>query len=290
MCFTAAATRGRTARSVATTVRVRRVTSGLIIGAWAAAASAAAGAEVSVPPPGGSIYRVTRAADVPLLLFGVLGSAIPYALSSRLITPSCPCDPGRVNALDRRAIGNHNHTVGRVSDVTVALALATPLAVSLVGAPDRAALLEDLTVMIEAVTINGALVSLTKLAVRRPLPRTYENEPGLVDDPRGYRSFYSGHTSYAFAALSAAAVTVGLRHDRYLIPWLATALVGTSVAVERVVGGYHFASDVMVGALMGTAVGVAVPLLHARRRGDFRLGLVPAAGGGLVMSLAGSAW
>ena len=42
--------------------------------------------------------------------------------------------------------------------------------------------------------------------------------------------------------------------------------MGSSVAIERVADGRHFPSDVIVGAVMGTATGIAVPLLHARHR------------------------
>src|SRR5205814_9635415 len=134
------------------------------------------------------------------------------------------------------------------------------------------------TVFAETVAINGALVSITKVAVRRPLPRVYEGDPQLIDRTRGYRSFYSGHASYAFSALSATSVTVALRYHRPLVPWLVTVLAGASVAVERVLGGYHFPTDVIVGSAVGTAVRVAVPLLH-RRSSPVRLALRPAQGG-----------
>jgi membrane-associated phospholipid phosphatase len=53
--------------------------------------------------------------------------------------------------------------------------------------------------------------------------------------------------------------------------------------VERVADGRHSPSDVIVGAVMGTAVGIVVPLLHARpqpRRLGLTTGPGPAGGGG----------
>ena len=48
------------------------------------------------------------------------------------------------------------------------------------------------------------------------------------------------------------------------------------MAVERVAAGRHFPSDVMVGAVMGTLVGVLVHALHAA---DSPVTVVPAGRG-----------
>jgi membrane-associated phospholipid phosphatase len=229
-----------------------------------------------------SVYRVRPSVDIPVIAGAALAMIGPYALAARLITPSCPCDPGRVNALDRPTIGRASDLAGNISDATVTVAFAAPVA--LAAATGGRESLEDLVVAAEAVAINGGLVSLTKVAVRRPLPRVYAGDPDLIGRTRGYRSFYSGHTSYAFSALTATSMTIGLRYNRWLAPALITGLVGTSVAVERVLAGYHFPSDVVVGAAVGTAVGIAVPLLHARQWSSWRLTLLPAAGGGLMLS------
>jgi membrane-associated phospholipid phosphatase len=246
--------------------------------------------DTSAPEARRSVYVIKPAIDVPLVLAGVVVSALPYALASRLITPSCPCDRARVSAFDRGVIGNHSNLAGFISDATVGLTLTVPVVLSLVTAPAYATFIEDATVFAETIAINGGLVSATKLAVRRPLPRVYEGDRGLLDNARGYRAFYSGHTSYTFAALSAASMTIGMRTDRYLLPWLITGLAGTSVAIERLLGGYHFPSDVIVGALVGTAVGIAVPLLHARKRSSFRLAVLPASGGMMLSLVRGQSW
>jgi membrane-associated phospholipid phosphatase len=118
----------------------------------------------------------------------------------------------------------------------------------------------------QTLAVNGALVTAAKFLVQRPLPRTYAGDPSLIDRPEGYRSFYSGHTSLVFAGLSATAMTIRLRHGTKVWPWIVTGLVGTSVAVERVADGRHFPTDVITAAIMGSAVGIVVPALHARGR------------------------
>jgi membrane-associated phospholipid phosphatase len=61
----------------------------------------------------------------------------------------------------------------------------------------------------------------------------------------------SGHATTAFAA----AVAIALIHPRLRVPLIALA---TLVAVSRVYLGVHFASDVIVGAAMGTVIAFGV--------------------------------
>ena len=238
----------------------------------------------SLPPPGepglpsaaqarDSIYQLRPFIDIPVILVGVAGTALPYAFSGSIIDPSCPCDRSQVNGFDRGAIGNDSALAGALTDIGAGLAVAAPVVYELLTVHSYPTVLEDLTVYAQVLAVNGAVVTLVKHLVQRPLPRTYAGDPHLVDNARGYRAFYSGHTSLTFAALSAGSMTIGLRHHKYLVPWLTTLAVGSLVGVGRVYGGYHFPSDVLVGAAAGTAIGVVIPLLHARR---FWLTVAPA--------------
>ncbi len=215
-----------------------------------------------------SVYHVSAAVDIPVTVGAGLLLAVPNFYADRLIKPRCPCDPSEVNAFDRGAIGNKSTTAATLSDVTVGVVILAPLvfdAVDLGGF--NQAWWEDAVVFGQTLAINGALVTAAKYIAQRPLPRTYAGDPSLIDKPEGYRSFYSGHTSNAFAALSATAMTIRLRYGEKTWPWIVTGVIGTSVAVERVAAGRHFPTDVIAGAVMGTAVGIVVPWLHSRERG-----------------------
>lgn len=231
-----------------------------------------------------SIYHVSPKVDIPVTLGAALASALPNVYSDRLIKPRCPCDPAEVNAFDRGAIGNQNATAAKLSDVTVGVVIVAPLALDAIDLGGfNEVWWEDAVVFAQTLAINSALVTAAKYIAQRPLPRTYAGDPGLIDRPEGYRSFYSGHTSTAFAALSATAMTIRLRYGEKTWPWVLTGVVGTSVAIERVADGRHFPTDVIVGAVMGTAVGIIVPQLHSRggagsaqatrrSRGGFQMG------------------
>jgi membrane-associated phospholipid phosphatase len=96
-----------------------------------------------------------------------------------------------------------------------------------------------------AATVTALLKDLTDRA-RPPLAG-----PGvhtLIGVPDS-SSFPSGHAATAFAAATA----VGLLHPRLRAPLLALAAM---VALSRVYLGVHYWSDVLVGSLLGTAVGL----------------------------------
>ena len=214
-----------------------------------------------------SIYRVDLAWDIPVSVVAGASIIVPYALTDSIIHPHCPCPVSEVPWFDRWVIGYASDAVDTVSTVTAGLAMVAPLAVDLVDVGPSTPFLEDFVVIAQTELVNGALVTLAKYTVQRPIPRVYSPAlPAVVSSPADYRSFYSGHTSSTFAALTAMSMTWTLRHGDAWWPWVVTGVVGSSVALERLFAGRHFPSDVVVGAAAGTLVGLAVPWLHARAR------------------------
>jgi membrane-associated phospholipid phosphatase len=232
------------------------------LAAWTLAA--AAGIAPAAAAEGHDLYRLRPAVDVPVTLAALAVAGIPYAVPD-VITPRCPCDRAEVNRLDRFAIGHHDERAAVASDVTAGLAMVAPLVADALHLGLGPALRDDAAVFVETLSVNSALVVIAKVLTQRPLPLTYEGRPEYVGRPRGYRSFYSGHTSTVAAALTASAWTLRWRDGEQVWPWVVAGLATASVAVERVAGGRHFPSDVAVGAVAGFAVGTAVPWLHLRR-------------------------
>jgi membrane-associated phospholipid phosphatase len=233
----------------------------------------------SAKPADPSIYRLSPIADGVVTAGAFGATALVYANASSIIHPRCPCRPSEVNGFDRGAIGWNSGVAGDLSDVTAGLTVVAALALDLSDVGFTRAFLEDTVVLVEAEALNSALVTLFKYTVQRPLPVVYAGQaPDLLHSAGGYRSFYSGHTSLAFAALVTGANTWSRRHPGAIWPWVVTVLAGASVGVERVLAGRHFPTDVLAGAAAGTLFGFLVPALHAREGGG-ALSLAPAEGG-----------
>ncbi len=258
----------------------------VVVAALAVApARAAPDAPPAAPSAPVSVYRIDVAWDTSIGVVAAAGILVPYALTDTLIHPHCPCASSDVPSFDRWAIGYTSDTADTISTVTAGVAIAAPVVLDLLDVGASTPFLEDSAVLAEALLVNGALVSAAKYSAQRPIPRVYSPAlPAVVNSPSDYRSFYSGHTSTTFAALTAASMTWTLRHGDAWWPWVVTGVVGTSVAVERVLAGRHFPSDVVVGAAAGTLVGLAVPWLHARGRlGPGTVELAPVAGGTMLV-------
>lgn len=112
---------------------------------------------------------------------------------------------------------------------------------------------------IEASILAAGLITpaIKRVAGRsRPL----ENEGAFAFDPLSdNESFPSGHATNAFAIASVfAAHSTG-----WLVPGIAYTLAA-GVAVSRVNDNVHFTSDVLTGAVIGTAIGRSIVARHRR--------------------------
>jgi membrane-associated phospholipid phosphatase len=226
-------------------------------------ASAPALANPEDPAPA---YHLSVALDVPTLLLGA-GLTSSYLLMNETAPAACAprCDPARINPIDRPFAGRYSTRWQVVGDVaTVGTLVLMPL--TLIAGEGLGNGAHDTVVVAEAVLVTAAVQVTVGYAVGRPRPRLYGDHAPLNErnDANSGRSFFSGHVANCVAATLAASTALrGVHRSKLAWTTLAVGLAGSAlVAVARVGAGSHFPTDVLVGAMVGTAVGIAIPALH----------------------------
>jgi membrane-associated phospholipid phosphatase len=188
---------------------------------------------------------------------------------------SAPDDPARVDAwfcFEGSVNGNMSATAATWSDRLVFATVAGPAFAEIGSGTDRT-LTNHSIVYAETLGVQLALNVTVKHLVRRARPYTHNPNP-LVAEFRQQEggdanlSFYSGHSSAAFAAAVAGSYLFGAKTadpwSRRII-WFSELGLATSTAHLRVRAGMHYYSDVLVGMLVGTGLGIAMPYLHGDR-------------------------
>ena len=147
----------------------------------------------------------------------------------------------------------------------------------------------------EAVAVGLGLVTIGKAIAGRARPRVDVDDPGhfvvgKVWSHEEFRSFPSGHTVMAFSA--AAAVTAETARFWPKQKWLIGTLMYGGAALtgaSRMYNNAHWASDVLMGAAIGTFSGTKIVKYHHSHPGnridDILLGVqvVPMPDGGLAV-------
>lgn len=135
--------------------------------------------------------------------------------------------------------------------------------------PDKFFILQDFLIVADSVLLAISLNSLTKVLTARKRPIFYYGRDQTATDNQygEFLSFFSGHTTLAFAT-AAASTTVAFLRGYRSAPWLAagTGLLALTTGIMRIVGDAHWATDALTGMVVGTAIGIFYPLfLHSRK-------------------------
>ena len=191
--------------------------------------------------------------------------------------------PEDVNAFDRSATRNWSSTWADRSDLgrdailgaSVLVSFAPQVSKVLDGRWREATTLGVLFVE-SAFLVGGTTLVVKGLAGRR---RPYVYNESLPADERlalarsagddVFRSFFSGHSSAAFATAALMSTIYTDLHGRtrasYAL-WAGSMSVAALTGYARVKAGQHYPTDVLVGAAVGTAIGWLVPALHRADR------------------------
>jgi len=226
--------------------------------------------------------------DLHVTLPTIVGSFLIAGGMDFIVKPTMPgphcgtaCDPASLNVLDRGVASNRSDAARAGSNVFLLSSLLVPaltgLGDGLLHRDERglANYAEDLLIMGETQAVNYLLNDLVKFSIRRPRPFTYDTSGAVSDasklSPDSALSFYSLHASATFSAATSYTYLFAQRHPgeaRWSIPvGLVTHALAATTAILRAKAGKHFWTDVLVGAAVGSCVGLLVPYLH-RGGGD----------------------
>jgi membrane-associated phospholipid phosphatase len=236
--------------------------------------------------------------DLPATLaLGTWSLASELSLKDQLAPARCKwCGRNAVDDAARviRAPLNARATAATVSDVlgiaavpAVVLGLDAFLTWRGEGEWQDAAL--DMLLIIEAMTAAQALTQVVKFTTGRERPFVAalpEPEKATTLKPVDNNlSFYSGHTTYAFALVAAGATIARARgYAQWWLMLAAGAPLALSTALLRMVSDRHYLTDVLAGALLGGLIGWGLPTLFHRpvRVGPVEAVLAPSLGGAAV--------
>lgn len=171
-----------------------------------------------------------------------------------------------VPGMDRPFMRPYSKPLHIVGTGTMGLAMLTPAVFAIMPSNEW---LTIGTMYVETMLIANGIKEWTKLLVYRARPYMYFDDypQDKVDDGDWNCSFPSGHTTLAFAG---AAFTTFVFCQcfpdskwKYAVAGGAFGLAAATGAL-RMASGNHFLSDVLVGAVIGTACGFAIPYLHSK--------------------------
>jgi membrane-associated phospholipid phosphatase len=263
-------------------------------------------ASAADPPPGVRRLPYDARADVAVTVIGAMAIVTAESLKG-VIAPSCrwcyrnPDGTDRLNFVDSRARNvlkwSNVKTADSVSNVTAFVltpaaaygltALAASKDHALHGFPVDALIITEATIL--ALDFN----QLAKLALARERPFVHY----LATEERARRglndaendddnvSFFSGHTAATFALASSSGTVASMRGYAYApAVWSVGLSLAAFTGYLRIAGDRHFFTDVLVGAISGTLIGVGVPLIFHSPHPTTNGATPPSASSPLMMS------
>ena len=196
-----------------------------------------------------------------LLLGSVLMDYAPMDLDNILNLNS-----ENIPKYDSKAIGNWSLKSIGMSDVLLFSSFAIP-AVLMADKKIQKDYRNFSLIWAESVLLTIGITNFTKVLVGRPRPYLYGGKA-----PRDYKlkkdnkkSFFSGHTSIAAVSwFLMASMYDDYNPDSETSPYLWTSafLIPACTAYYRYDAGKHFPSDLLVGYIVGGAIGMLIPKWH----------------------------
>jgi len=175
-------------------------------------------------------------------------------------------DRNNVPLFDRDATYNWSKPIKLTSDALLYTSMAIP-SLLFIDKKVQKDFLKVGTIWAQTFALTASVTSFTKVLVKRKRPFMYNGNVGMhykLEKDAQY-SFFSGHTSVTAAMCF---MTAKVYHDynpkSKAVPWVwvSAAVVPAVTGILRQQTGKHFWSDVILGYVVGAAIGILVPELH----------------------------
>ncbi len=181
--------------------------------------------------------------------------------------------------LDRISTYHYSESLSKVSDALLITSLIIPVNLILMS-KSKKELINFSVMYIETFALNYGLTSFTKSISKRYRPYVYNPDVPLEKkiSADANKSFFSGHTSTSFAMgtfFSQMFSDLAINKSARLYVWVVTLSLATSVGILRIFSGYHYPSDVIIGALVGSSVGLFITEIHKAKNVESLYKLLP---------------
>ncbi len=182
-----------------------------------------------------------------------------------------------VNKFDRSATYNWSPAAGNASDILAAALILSPALLALSNEV-RNDFTPVLTMYFQTLILAETLPLTLKGITQRTRPFAYNEDAPLEEkkSQNAKRSFFSGHPSVAFAmAVFLSTVYSDYHPNSEWKPfiWGVSLLAASTVGYLRYTAGKHFPTDIITGALVGSAIGYFIPFIHRTNDSDLDVSL-----------------
>lgn len=197
-------------------------------------------------------------------------------------------DRNDVMAFDRGATYNWNTSSQEFSDIPFRVLPLLPIALAIPQFKNKKwdnALTYGI-MYTEVLFFTASITGITKSLTHRIRPYLYntslsvEERFNLQESGGGVASisFFSGHSSITFAFavfLSKTYTDIYGKNVWSKVIWGTSLTLAAATAYTRVDSGLHFSTDVIVGAVVGSAIGYIIPELHKTNPKKISLSVLP---------------
>jgi membrane-associated phospholipid phosphatase len=200
------------------------------------------------------------------------------------------------NSLQNKLGPNHLQTWTPYGDMVVWLALAGGYATALIYgiAAEQNEYVESVVLAIEAYLVTQFYTNVIKLVTGREAPGQGTGE-GAFYGPPGYFKLFPAGTPSGHVASMYALISTMLTYWHSPVLWVVLNVFAILFAVTNVADNYHYTSEVLLGSVMGIAIGRWVVRHRSSKyrygkegiieRIDLKPQMVPGGGAGFAVSL-----